>query len=259
MNEKDPQQRLTLEDVRTALEGLKEEHEQGMSLVEVLYELARNKQELAQKISGNADLLQKFGDEAEVLRELDMLEQTYEDQIQTIEAGIRFGEKVEKQSWGTWALEKVKSVVKFPVRHPIIFLLILLAVLGALAGYMGFLPGIGTTFAGWAQKAKALLGLEGATAAAETAGAVEAASEAANVQNIVLRTFGHQIGFGDTVYEIKDIPALLDKLPQLTPGQTFDIFSDDSSRSTVERALHHALSEKYGEDAIRKVMGVFPY
>lgn len=251
MTENDPQQRLTLEDVRAALEGLRENREQDMSLIEVLYELARNKQELAQRISGNTDLLEKFGNEGELVRELDALEKTYEDQIQTIEAGIRFGEKVEKQGWGAWALEKVKSAVKFPVRHPIIFLLILLAVLGAIAGYMGYLPGIGTTFVGWAQKAKALLGLEGGAAAAETAGAVEAAREAANVSNVVLRTFGHQVGYGDVVYEMKDIPALLEKLPVLQPGQMFEIARDLSSRASVESALHRSLIEKYGPDAVR--------
>ena len=252
------QPRLTLDDIRFALEELKEERKSNLGYVEVLYELAKNKQTLAKKIAGNKEILKKFGDETEILKELDVLEKKYQDQIQTIEAGKSFGEKIEKQSWGKWAMEKVKSVVKFPVRHPIISLIILAAVAGGVAGYLGYLPAITGPLAEWMEKLKALMkgkfGFGAGEAGGEAINAVDAASkaaaEAANSSAFSLRTFGNQIGYGDKIYDLKDLPSLLKELPDIKDGQFIDVLRDGSSKAGIEVELKYLLEGRYG-DAIK--------
>lgn len=281
IRESEKQSRLTLEDIRSALEAFKEQRESALSSVEVLYELASNKQALARKIAGNKDILKKFGNEAEILKELGALETKYQDQIHAIEAGKNFGENVEKRSWGKWALEKIKSVVKFPVRHPIISLIVLAAVGGGVAGYMGYLPSISVPFAEWLEKLKALFkgkfgfGAGGAgegapeavgaaaTDAVQGAGAydaVEAASKAATetLEPLTLRTFGHQVGYAGKVYEMKDLPSLIEALPAIKPGQLFDVLRDASSKPTVEGTLRNLIAEKYGDGVVNWVNGPPP-
>lgn len=247
MKETVNQPRLTLEDIKSALMELREEQQDDLGYVGVLYEIANDKQALAREIAGNKVLLEKFGDEEGILNELHALETKYDDQIRTIEAGKSFEEKVEKQSWGTWALEKVKSAVTFPVRHPIISLLILAALLVGVAGYMGYLPGLGGTFAGWGDKVKALFGLEGSTAPVlESTGALEAAREVANVKNVVLNVVEHDVFYDGVKYGIEELPALVEKLPALQPNQAVSILRDETSRATVEEALKRLLTERFG-------------
>ncbi len=249
ITESHPDQRLTLEDIKSALRNPEAETENAVGNIEALYELARDKQALAKKIAGNTELMRQFGNEEEILRALDALEHTYEEQIQTIEAGKLFAEKIEKQSWGKWALDKVKAVVKFPAKHPIIFLLILIAILASIAGYVGYLPGLGSTFSAWAQKAKALFGFE-ATAATETAaGALEAAHEAATVANIPIHIIESDVFYNGTKYGISELPELLKTLPKLAADQKFSILRYESARVSAENALKDILTDSFSADS----------
>lgn len=117
---------LTLGDLREVLfNGEAEE----MTDIDVLEEMAKDKRGLVKKILQNKALIERAGNPDQLLHELELLHERYSEEIKTLEAAKGFEKKVEKQSWGRWALEKVKSVVLFPVRYPVYSLLILAAVL----------------------------------------------------------------------------------------------------------------------------------
>ncbi len=91
----------------------------------------RKLRRLREDVLVNRDLKTAFGDR---------LPQQFDDlvdRVQTESASRDFKAKVEKRSWGKWALEKVKSVVLFPVRHPVYTLLIAAAALAGVGFYYG--------------------------------------------------------------------------------------------------------------------------
>ncbi len=91
----------------------------------------RKLRRLREDVLLNKDLTTAFGDR--LPQEFDDLV----DRIQTESASRDFKAKVEKRSWGKWALEKVKSVALFPVRHPVYTLLITAAALAGIGFYYG--------------------------------------------------------------------------------------------------------------------------
>lgn len=143
----------------------------------------------------------------------------------------------------TW--ETVKG---FPRKHPVLTALLLVAAAGGVAGYLGYLP-----FDQWWAKLKNLLQMKGwgvgSGGGAGTAGgageAVEAAKEAVKDLSPSLRTFGHQIEYGGKIYDLKDIPSLVQKLPDLKPGEAIKILRGADSRAAMEVELRRFLLEKY--------------
>lgn len=105
--------------------------------LDVLVEMAKDKRGLVKKVLQNKELIKRAGNPDQLLYELDSLHTRYREEIKTLEGAKSFEAKVEKQSWGRWALEKVKSVVLFPVRHPVYTLLILAAALAGVGFYYG--------------------------------------------------------------------------------------------------------------------------
>lgn len=124
--------KLTLEDLREVLFNGEAKEKTD---IDVLEELAKDKRGLVKKILQNKTLIERAGNPDQLLFELDQLQNRYSEEIKTLEAAKGFEKKVEKQSWGRWALEKVKSVVLFPVRHPVYTLLILAAALAGVGIY----------------------------------------------------------------------------------------------------------------------------
>lgn len=103
--------------------------------LDVLEAMARDMNGLIQQVSKNKELVSKAGGEKELVKQLQILRERNDDRISAIVASKDFEKKVEKQSWGSWALEKVKSVVLFPVRHPWITAAIAVAALAGLGFY----------------------------------------------------------------------------------------------------------------------------
>lgn len=128
--------KITLDDLREALFN-GEAHEK--TDFDVFEEMAKDKKGLVKRVAQNKMLIEKAGNPDQVLYELDQLQNRYKNEIQTLEAAKGFEKKVEKQSWGRWALEKVKSVVLFPVRHPVYTILIAAAVLAGVGLYYNYL------------------------------------------------------------------------------------------------------------------------
>lgn len=91
----------------------------------------RQLRKLREQVLGNKDLQRAFGDRLPAQFD-DLI-----DRVQTQSASRDFASKVEKRSWGKWALEKAKSVVLFPIRHPFITAAIALTALGAGYYYAG--------------------------------------------------------------------------------------------------------------------------
>ena len=247
----DAKPRLTLEDVTSALNSLKEQRGKILTDVEVLFQLASDKRVLAKKVAGNKDLLKKFGNEEEILSELDALSSMYEDQIHTIAAAKKFEEKAEGEGWGSWAFDKIKSAVSFPVRHPIIALLMLAAIAGGTLSYLGYLPELSLPLAKWFEKLKSLLKFGGAGVGGATEAAKDAMTIAREAYDDVavpmLRTFGRQVGYGGKVYEMDELPSLLESLPELKAGAdgiSLKILRDPSSKATLEAALRDLLRKK---------------
>lgn len=124
--------KITLSDVGEAIFNGEAKNKTDLDVLEAI---ARDKQGLTGMVAKDVKLIEKAGGKDELLRELNSLNTRYDEQIKTIGAGKDFEQKVEKQSWGKWALEKVKSVVLFPVRHPVYTLLILAAVAAGIGLY----------------------------------------------------------------------------------------------------------------------------
>lgn len=253
------QPRLTLAELGSVVEQLRnrKETQSETTDIDVLRAIATGKRDLAKKIATNPELLRKFASEQEILRELDALEKLYGDQIQTIEAGEKFSEKTKQEGWGTWAWEKIKSAVSFPKRHPIIALALLAAVAGGAATYLGYLPDVSLALKQWMEKLKALWKLRfgaggsvgGGAAAAEGGKTVaDKAMEAAKDLPLSIRTFGQQVEYAGKIYDMKDLPSLIDKFPALQPGQLVRILRDSDSKATLEIELRRLLTEKYGDD-----------
>lgn len=103
-----------------------------MSDLDVLRYVVDNGQDsLNAKVLANDTLLKRYGTPRKLKKAVDEMLTTKREEIRHLSASREFGKKVEKQGWGKWALEKAKSVVLFPVRHPIWTALIILAVIGA--------------------------------------------------------------------------------------------------------------------------------
>lgn len=127
---------LTLEDLR---EVLKESEQPVESDLDILERMANDMQGLVRLVLRNQPLLEKTGNPDELAHQLHVLEERYKDELDTIRGARSFEKKVEKQSWGRWALEKVKSVALFPVRHPVWSLFILAAIAAGVGWYYGAL------------------------------------------------------------------------------------------------------------------------
>lgn len=91
----------------------------------------RKLRQLRESVLSNKGLKTAFGDR--LPEQFDNLV----DRVQTESASRDFKAKLEKRSWGKWALEKAKSVVLFPIRHPFITAAIALTALGAGYYYAG--------------------------------------------------------------------------------------------------------------------------
>lgn len=128
--------KITLDDLREALFN-GEAHEK--TDLDVLEEMTKDKRGLVKRVAQNKLLIEKAGNPDQVLYELEQLQNRYSKEIQTLEAAKSFEKKVEKESWGRWALEKVKSVALFPVRHPVYTLLILAGALVGVGLYYNYL------------------------------------------------------------------------------------------------------------------------
>ncbi len=124
--------RLSLKDLREALFNGEAPSKTDL---DVLEEMAKDKRGLVKKVLHNKTLMKRAGNPDQLLHELDALHTRYCEELKTIDGARNFEKKVENQSWGKWAVENVKSVVLFPVRHPVITLLIL----SAMAAGIGFL------------------------------------------------------------------------------------------------------------------------
>jgi hypothetical protein len=110
--------------------------------LDVLETIARDKNGLVKRVLRNKALIEKAGNPDQLLYEIDRLEARYREEILEIEALKSFEKKVEQQSWGSWAIETVKSTALFPVRHPVWTLLILAATAAGI-GYLYY--GLGET------------------------------------------------------------------------------------------------------------------
>ncbi len=126
--------RLALADLREALFN---GEARSKTDLDVLEEMAKDKRGLVKKVLQNKALIKRAGNPDQLLHELDALHGRYHEEIKTIDASKGFDKKIEKKGWGTWALEKAKSVVLFPVRHPVITALVTLTALGAGYYYAG--------------------------------------------------------------------------------------------------------------------------
>lgn len=152
----------------------------------------------------------------------------------------------EKKSVMRRAWETIKG---FPRKHPVVTLILAAAAAGGLASYLGYLPAM--NFEAWWQKLKGLAGFGGGVGGG---GAAEGAGEAAleSVKNLApsLRTFGHQVEYAGKIYDLKDLPSLLDSLPALKPGELVNVLRDSNSRAGLEVELRRLLREKYGDELL---------
>lgn len=108
--------------------------DQRSNVEQKLLETAGSRRQLRRlrtEVLDNKDLQRAFGE---------TLPQQFDDlidRVQTQSASRDFQAKVEKRSWGKWALDSAKSVVLFPIRHPFITALLTLTALGAGYYYAG--------------------------------------------------------------------------------------------------------------------------
>lgn len=151
-------------------------------------------------------------------------------------------------------MRRVWETIKgFPRKHPVVTLVLAAAAAGGIASYLGYLPAL--NFEAWWQKLKGLAGFGGGAgasgAASESINAVEVARKTAeaaeNIPSIIIRTFGHQAGYGDALYEMKDLPSLIQALPDMKPGQVIEVLRDSSSKAGLEVELRRLIQEKYGD------------
>lgn len=108
--------------------------------------------------------------DSEILRrQLDLVAETLQQKQRFLET-VQEPKSKEKQGFWTWAWEKIKSVLLFPVRHPAITLLLLAAAAAAIGMYYS---GLGNTLLEWlpnySDKAAAVAGEAAPATTAEMA------------------------------------------------------------------------------------------
>lgn len=121
-------QGLTLQDLKHAVYGI--ERAEAVQDATFLKYLQENP-DVREDLLSNKDLLAKHDGMRGLLRKnVQALLGEAQEEIHIAAAKERYKTNAEKKTWTKWAYEKIKSVVLFPTRHP------LLTVLAAAAGYM---------------------------------------------------------------------------------------------------------------------------
>ncbi|MBP7114015.1 MAG: hypothetical protein KBA40_01030 [Candidatus Peribacteraceae bacterium] len=119
---------MTLQDLKRAVYGTqKADAVQDATFLKYLNE----NPDVREDLLSNKDLLEKHDGRKRVLRKnVQALLGEAQEEIHIAAAKERYKKNVDKKTWTKWAYEKLKSVVLFPVRHP------LLMILAATLGYM---------------------------------------------------------------------------------------------------------------------------
>ncbi len=189
LDTKEQTKELTIQDLKHALFNGKSNTVTDVAFLKHLKDNPNAQQQLLE----SEELLKKADGRKRLLRKrVESLLAGAKEEV-TIARAKEYFKSKEKRSWGKWAYDSLKSVVLFPVRHPLITLLLSLAALGGAYYYAGNLEAL-----------MAQVGLD------KVKGATEAA------RKLAVPTIATPVEAGGGVLEV--VPPALNPTSPYTPG-----------------------------------------